>query len=121
MRVTLIEELVQFKNEIATYSTYTNQACIATSPSTSSSTSLATSLCHVTLPRCFAASLCHVALPRCSNAGDTGDEVRSSNSVLILIRVSIATGMIWSLLALIFSQSFPFCRNIRSMTENNYG
>src|SRR5271170_8483803 len=57
MRVTLIEELVQFKNEIATYSTYTNQACIATSPSMSS---------------------CHVALPRRSNAGDTGDEVRSS-------------------------------------------
>jgi len=70
MRVTLIEELVQFKNEIATYSTYTNQACIATSPYTSSSM-----------------SLCHVALPRRSNAGDTGDEVRSSlpllNSVIL--------------------------------------
>src|SRR5271170_2880196 len=64
MRITLIKELVQFKNEIATYSTYTNQAYIATSPSTSSSTSLATSLatslCHVTLPRRFATSLCHV-------------------------------------------------------------
>src|SRR5271170_7253039 len=61
MHVTLIEELVQFKNEIATYSTYTNRACIATSPSMSSSTSLATLLCHVTLPRRFATSLCHVA------------------------------------------------------------
>ena len=81
MHGTLIEELIQLKRNEIDSLLILNQLCIATS--------LATSPCHVTLlrrlPRYLPRRLPRHLPRHLIRSGDTGDEVRSSLPLLILV------------------------------------